>query len=481
MQYFQYNVVNNNIQQQYNGCYCNIGNSHKAIGYVLVQNYFTYDDFWSSNYFDNSTNISAVAGYDLMMGSFAYGGDLYGNIHPVTSSLGFSIFDELGNATITIPATPSTTALAPNTEYFFKNTSQEKQYFSCITDSQGYFAAKGRIINFETSTNNSTQSTKQVATSDNAPRPIAPTKPDYYMLSVAGTQAHIRSQPSGIDCQYGTGSCKALFNRGSEVELELVGIKTAQGFSQQDYDVVWEGKDCISQRLIMDNSKQCLVRVYGKQGIDYSQQPDSIPTQIVDLRFINFSGYGILGGTSEDIFLGFILEGDGAANVKLQAHSLDKGVVPQLDLHQLTVNSTGVDSTLLTRQQQAHEFSFEHMVDEGIYTVQVSSAGVKERGMAGITLNNRELNLTNLSVRGRLQDVLILNFIVEGKHTHKIKVNEYILEGQMDTELQLVNLSTKQFHSLTEQDIIEVSAGAYAIVLKAVEGEGIGMIDIDLL
>jgi hypothetical protein len=51
-------------------------------------------------------------------------------------------------------------------------------------------------------------------------------------------------------------------------------------------------------------------------------------------------------------------------------------------------------------------------------------------------------------------------------------------------QFYLLNLSTQQYvanESLTEGVIIEVSAGAYAILLKVIEGQGIGMIEVDLV
>jgi hypothetical protein len=113
----------------------------------------------------------------------------------------------------------------------------------------------------------------------------------------------------------------------------------------------------------------------------------------------------------------------------------------------------------------------------------MASIGEKGRGMAGISLKNNRLNLTNLSVRGYLQDALVLNFIINGKGTQKIKVNSRILSDSIPTKLQILNLATLQNvanETVEENTIIEVTAGAYAVILHTLSGQGIGMIEINL-
>ncbi|MCV6638083.1 choice-of-anchor D domain-containing protein [Candidatus Albibeggiatoa sp. nov. NOAA] len=321
---------------------------------------------------------------------------------------------------------------------------------------------------------------------------------DRYLLGVAGHLAHIKSNPSGINCEYGEGSCTAMFDRGTNVQLELVKIKTADGFSQEDYNITWDGTDsgCAKQSVTMNNGIRCLVKVHGKQGMDYSSgnsnnagnTTHSTTTEnepvTGQLELLNFSGHSTLNGGEEDVILGFILEGDGTTDVILHADILDAGVMPQLDLNQVIIDEQSIRGDLLKRHQHSENFILEHTVGEGIYTLQMSSLGVKGRGMAGISLKNNQLDLTNLSVRGHLKDFLVLSFIVSGEGTQKARINTRVLSGGVVTELHLLNLSTQQGlvnESIAEGKIIEISAGAYAILLKVIEGEGIGMIEADLV
>ncbi|MCV6637619.1 Ig-like domain repeat protein [Candidatus Albibeggiatoa sp. nov. NOAA] len=313
---------------------------------------------------------------------------------------------------------------------------------------------------------------------------------DRYQLSVAGSQAHIKSNPSGIDCEYGSGTCAKLFDRGARVELELVGIKTAHGLSAEDYNITWFGdSDCKDLVVRMHDSVTCAVRVQGKPGVDYSggnaTENDTINNPVTNqLEFLNFSGHSSLRGGAEDIFLGFILEGSGTADVILHADVLDNGVLPQLDFNEVIVSNQGVYGQLLNRRQQSESFILEQTVGEGIYTIQMSSVGTKGRGQAAITLKNNQLKLSSLSIRGYLKDYLVLNFIVGGEGAQKVHVKPLILSGNVVTELHLLNLITQQaLISETTGDgaTTEVSAGAYAILLKVVEGEGVGMIGIDLV
>ncbi|MCV6636599.1 choice-of-anchor D domain-containing protein [Candidatus Albibeggiatoa sp. nov. NOAA] len=319
---------------------------------------------------------------------------------------------------------------------------------------------------------------------------------DRYLLGIAGHLAHIKSNPSGINCEYGEGSCTAMFDRGTTVQLELVKIKTADGFSQNDYNISWEGTDngCAKQSVKMNKGIRCHVKIYGKQGMDYSSSNSNTGDLTTDsatiesapdqLQFLNFSGHSTLRGGAEDVILGFILKGNGTADVVLHADILDEGVMPQLDLNEIIIDEQGIRGDLLKRHQHSENFILEHTVGEGIYTMQMSSISVKGRGMAGISLKNNQLNLTNLSVRGHLKDFLVLNFIISGEGTQKIQVNTQILSGNVVTELHLLNISTQQGlvnENIAEGKTIEVSAGAYAILLKVIRGEGIGMIEADLM
>ncbi|MCV6637618.1 Ig-like domain-containing protein [Candidatus Albibeggiatoa sp. nov. NOAA] len=310
---------------------------------------------------------------------------------------------------------------------------------------------------------------------------------DYYLLSVAGSQAHIKSNPSSIDCEYGEGTCSVSVKRGETVKLELVNIKTADGFTQDDYTIEWYGdEDCNDQIVRVYDNVSCAVRVYGKSGIDYSAGSGSTESTTVtnQLEFLNFSGHGALRGGAEDVFLGFILEGSGTADVQLRADVLDVGVIPQLDINQLTFENNNWVGHLIQRQQQNDSFTLNQTVNAGTYTIQMSSNGTKGRGMASISLTNNQLTLTNLSVRGHLQGALIFNFIVAGEGSQQIRVNSQLLSGQVTSQLRVLDLNSQQnLPATTVGDgiIVEVTAGSYAAILDILSGEGIGMIELDLV
>jgi hypothetical protein len=204
------------------------------------------------------------------------------------------------------------------------------------------------------------------------------------------------------------------------------------------------------------------------------------------LEFLNFSGHGILRGGAEDVILGFILEGQGTADVTLHADIIDQGVVPKFDLNQVLHDETiGYYGKLLDQQQKAESFTFDKTVEAGAYTIQLSSNGVKGRGMAGISLKNNSLNLTNLSVRGHLKDALVFNFIIDGSGTQQAKISSIVLQGQVETQMTLINLATGQAISgnagLASGTTLDIGAGVYAVVLETLRGSGIGMISIDLV
>ncbi|MCV6638294.1 hypothetical protein [Candidatus Albibeggiatoa sp. nov. NOAA] len=331
--------------------------------------------------------------------------------------------------------------------------------------------------------NESATNTMNIAISDND-FTIPPPQPDYYMLSVAGSLAHIKSSPSGIDCVYGEGTCTKMFDRGEKVILELVDIKTAEGFTQADYDIQWFGNsDCLDQVVTMHDTVSCAIRVYGKPGINYS---NSSTTTANTLAFLNFSGNGMLDGGAEDVILGFILEGTGSANITLHADAIDEGVLPQFDLNQLLVDEQNtLYGQLLEQQQNSQSFTFDKTVEAGAYTIQLSSNGVKGRGLAGISLTTNDLNLTNLSVRGHLQQQLVLNFILEGDGVQKIQISNHILQGEVEIQMTLMNLATGQSISgdggLANDTTLDVGSGVYAVIIDTLSGEGIGMVEVDLV
>ena len=390
------------------------------------------------------------------------------------------------------PKKHSDVLLAANKRYYFKNTSEDNDYYSCTTDSQGLFT-KNAEIGLKKCDDGSIQAVcpAPASTPTEVIRPVAanpPPQPDYYQLSVAGSLAHIKSSPSGIDCEYGEGSCSKMFDRGATVKLELVNLKTTEGLTKDDYDIEWFGdSDCNDQVVTMHDMKRCAVRVYGKQDVDYSPKTASNTTVTIgQLDFLNFSGHGMLRGGAEDVILGFILEGTGTADIMLHADIIDQGVLPKFDLNQvLHDEAKGYYGKMLDQQESSESFTFNKTIQAGIYTIQLSSNGLKGRGMAGISLKNNTLNLTNLSVRGHLQQPLVFNFIVNGTGSQKATISSSILEGKVETQMTLINLATGQSISsnagFTNGTTVDIVAGSYAVVLETLTGQGVGMIEIDLV
>jgi hypothetical protein len=361
------------------------------------------------------------------------------------------------------------TGLDANTQYYFKIYPYSDSLIDYKTDATPATAKATTHSNMKDLSNVDNNT-------DNHYFGTPPPQPDYYQLSVAGTQAHIKSNPSGIDCKFGEGICSKLFARGEKVKLKLINVKTADEFHQDDYNIVWEGNNagCEKQAVRMYDTINCLVRVYGKQGIDYSAN---------QLKFINFSGINMLAGGAENLILGFILEGDSEAMIK--AEIVDTGVLPQLDINQLIFNeNVGWYAHLLKQQQQNEDFFLHQKIAAGAYTIQMSSHGSKGRGMASVSLIKNELSLSNISVRGQLQGALILNFVVTGQGTQQIKVSSQLLDGQVTTELRVLDLLNQQNLPMTSVEdgiIVEVTAGAYAAILDILSGQGIGMINVNLL
>ncbi|MCV6637913.1 hypothetical protein [Candidatus Albibeggiatoa sp. nov. NOAA] len=355
-----------------------------------------------------------------------------------------------------------------NAEYYFKNISEEDDYFRCSTNDKGLFKEVTTGFTFA----DIKALRKLASNSDGSSKPLEPTG---HQLSIASLYTHVQSTPSGIDCKYGEGDCFHIFDQGEQVQLEIIDINNEIGLKQGEYDIVWEGSlGCDKQRLLMNTHRSCLVRVYGKHDASQATQPEN------QLNFLNFSGHDLLLGDAKDLILGFILQGEGSTEVKLHADILETGVLPKLRLNQLLQNADGhYYGHLLAQHQQNESFILNQTIQAGIYTLQMSSEQKLGRGLAGISLQDNTLNLTNLSVRGYLQDQLALNFIVDGTGTQQIQIVPQILEGEVETQLSLLNLATGE--TIAQADSIEVKAGAYAAVLSATSGQGVALISVNLL
>ncbi|WP_353573240.1 hypothetical protein [Candidatus Albibeggiatoa sp. nov. BB20] len=357
--------------------------------------------------------------------------------------------------------------LRKNAAYYFQNPSEDDDYFRCSTNNDGLFK--------EVTTGYSISDIKALRKPASNGSTSQPIEPSGHQLSVASLQTHIRSIPSGIDCKYGEGSCFHIFDQAEEVQLEVVSINNDLELTQGEYDLVWEGSaGCDKQQLLMNTHRNCLVRIYGKYDI-----PEIVELQN-QLEFLNFSGHDLLLGGAKDLILGFILEGEGSTDVTLHADILDAGVFPKLRLNQLLKDAEGnYYGYPLTQQQHLESFTLNQTVPAGIYTLQMSSEQVLGRGLAGISLQNNTLNLTNLSVRGYLQDQLVLNFIVNGAGTQRVQIFTDIIRGDVETQLTLLNLATGE--TIEQADSIEVKAGVYAAILSVISGKGIGIIGVNLL
>ncbi|MCV6638880.1 MAG: hypothetical protein OIF49_14260 [Thiotrichaceae bacterium] len=437
-------------------------------------------------------------------------------------------YDQGGNITADNTSILDSVALEPNATYIFKNPAKANEFFSCDTNSDGYFISANEPFTIavenenddsgsenddnenddsgsenDDSENDGSGSENDDSENDDSsssdtetkkPIKIPPPQPNYYLLSVTSSQAHIRSTPSGIDCEYGSGSCKKSFPRGTTVKLEAIEINKAESSNQNDYSIEWVGNDhgCKTQTINMTDHINCMVKVYGKQKTEnadnsnmatHTNAQSNANTVTNQLQLVNFSGHSILPGGSKNVMLGFVLEGEGTASLTLHADILEQGVLPELQLSEVLTNHQGIYGKLLQRQQQSNNFSFEQAADAGTYTLSMNSVAGSGRGMAGVSVANTKLDMTNISVRGYLKNALVMNFIVSGQGTQKAKLNTRILSGQVSTELHLINLSTQQ--GVTGQVAadgteIELNEGIYAAILHVLEGEGVGMIEVNL-
>ena len=397
--------------------------------------------------------------------------------------------------------------LKPNETYIFKAPFGENQFFSCNTNAQGDFISANKPFTIdvqEDEPDNAEPEDNDNPPVDNTPSETPtntgsgsvttiPSAPTYHMLSVSGSAAHIRSTPAGIDCAYGSGTCSKSFKRGTSVKLDVIEIKTAVGLSQNDYNIEWDGNhhSCASQMINLTSNVGCMVRVYGKPGVDDSQGQDTDTTEPViitpvvnSVRIVNFSAHSQIKGGARDLMLGFLLEGDDTSDLLLHAYILDKGVLPKLELRKLKIaENSNISSSLLQRRQQPSDFTFGNNVSQGIYTLTMGSAGTHGRGMTGITLQGGTLKPSLLSARGYVSRTqpLVFNMIAEGKGTQKVRVRQYSLDGNANANLFMLNMhkgetvGTGQVYMSTE-----ISAGTYAIVLFTHQGEGINMIQVEL-
>ncbi|MCV6638325.1 hypothetical protein [Candidatus Albibeggiatoa sp. nov. NOAA] len=385
-------------------------------------------------------------------------------------------------------------SIDPNTTYYFKNPTEPNEYFACATDSTGEFT--GYQVGLKkcddgTYVNNSAS----CGASNNGielKQPIP--EQAQYSVSVNGNQAHIRSTPVGIDCEYGQGVCTYNFKENQAVYLEVVNVQADAGLTAYDYESTWSGHpDCTEGVVRAYGGKNCVVSVSKRQYVKDREASDN------KLTFLNFSGHGISRGGAEDIVLGFILKNSGKAYTQSYVEGLDYVIqangttlAPQSDFYQVLYDeSAGSFYGKLLYGKSANTSTYyqsERALEAGIYTMLLYPSDTApqnyRRGMIGISLRNTALTLSDLSVRGHLQELVGLNFIIGGTGTQKMKISSTILQGQAEIQLILSNLSTGQilfYGTGLTSGTVDIGAGAYAATLNTLSGEGVGMIEIDFV
>lgn len=340
----------------------------------------------------------------------------------------------------------------------------------------------------ETQSQTITQS--QPSSTTTTSHPYTAPQPGYHRLYVGSPSAYIKSKPAGIDCDYGDGQCFANFPRGTTVTLYLAEPLPDSLFA------VWRGDlGCEKQTLRMFDIKECLVHVYGRPentstlNADNKDVFEHIPNTALNIA--HGSAIGQLRGNEEDLFLGFILKGTGESEITAHAQAIDSGVVPMIKLNQLEmVEGHWQGKTLyqtVAKAEEDNEAIFSKYLNKGAYTLQMSSQGRRGQGMSSLTLNTPEtMKLTNISVRGYLQGHLILNFMLVGEAQQTIEIQTQQLIGDFVPKLQLLKLPTSEIiptAATSAEDTVtaKLMPGTYAAVLMATEGEGVGMINVDLV
>jgi hypothetical protein len=118
---------------------------------------------------------------------------------------------------------------------------------------------------------------------------LPPPEPDYVGVFIGSPNGRVVSEPEGIDCDHGKGSCWHIFPRidpdtGSITRLTLNTI-APEGL----YFDSWVGdSDCNDSKLYLNNSKGCLAYFYGIRGY---QAPNIIDVEkVASFSEIAFTG-----------------------------------------------------------------------------------------------------------------------------------------------------------------------------------------------
>lgn len=337
---------------------------------------------------------------------------------------------------------------------------------------------------------NDSQSSQGTAVNTQAPL-------SYYVLNVASPHSHIVSEPAGIDCNHGEGQCQATFKRGTKVDLDFA-APLAYGLEFAG----WEGSlDCNDSKLVMNDVKSCLARVYG------TKKP-AIPAG--ELRFGQFSSNLSVGNSEETTaVVGFILDAVDKQLFAIAGQAMESHVDPNLSVFELEVTEENyLQDWLIDKNDNLNDSINSGMIldlDGGLYLTKLTS---KTTGRATVHINPlnfaSDAEIVNISTRGSTQgNGIFLRFTLHGEGSQAVMIMGEALDAGVNPVLSLSNVLTGQllaqniswldseryqeiqmYHATNNADdagiLMNLPAGEYAIHLHSAGLQGQAIIELQL-
>ncbi len=315
---------------------------------------------------------------------------------------------------------------------------------------------------------------------------------EYYVLSVASPNTHVVSEPTGIDCDHGEGQCQAIFKRGTKVDLDF-----AQPLAAGLVFAGWEGSpDCQDSKLIINDTKSCLARVYGTKTAN----------TVNKLRFREFNSGLSIGQSEQAAIAGFIFNTTTKQMFAIAGQAIDKQVDPSLEISALEFNAEGgIQDTFVDENQNIRNSTNAGRIvnlETGMYLAKLESETAFGQATVhiqpvGMTVDTE---ITNISTRGTTEgNGIKMQFSLYGTGSQMILIAGEALQAGVNPSLSLYkdgellaqntswlnnthSFNYRQFDD--EQDaaiLTQLTAGEYEVHLNSLDVKGLAIVEVNIV
>lgn len=275
-----------------------------------------------------------------------------------------------------------------------------------------------------------------------------PPQPDYVAVFIGSPNGRVISEPEGIDCNKGEGSCWHIFPRidpqtGSTTRLTLNTI-APEGL----YFDSWAGdSDCHDSKLYLNNTKACLAYFYGIRGYQAPTQdnPDDVSTtqqQTAYLSNVRFTG---LINQSNNIISQFDLPT--TQSLLLTATANDAQVDPVLTLEtnnrliaqnddwKQAINYAALEQTIFLENDSSAALL--QSLNPDIYSIAMTAI---QSGVATLAIQpqDKDARLSQISTRLLLTENTAVNFSLQNViGTQTVLIKTWGTTPDIDPAMQL--------------------------------------------